>query len=560
MKKILLSGLLLLGVVLAYSQSQRLVLLEEFTQASCGPCALANPGIYSLLNSNPDKITSVWYHTNWPGYDPMNLDNPVDVAARVSYYGVTYVPFSVLDGNYYSGSATGWNINTVNARYAVPSPFDLDLQAVLNAAQDTIFLTMVAKATMDVAGVLLAHNVVIEKNIHFASPPGTNGEKDFKNVMKKMLPGNSGATLPTPLVPGDYAILQYSWALENVYDISELAAVGFIQNKNSKEIHQSVNSSTDPVTLPYDNDLQAMEVSNYSSTNCSGKITPHLKVRNNGNDAVTSFTVKYRVNDGPESTYTYSGPSLASLQQTVLDLPEYTFTPQATNNLKVYSTDPNSIPDEYRKNDTLNVPIDAAPVSTDRIFVFVRTDNAPQETTWDFKNSAGTVIASGGPYTQGNHTYKDTVMLSASGCYTFDIYDSGGNGICCTNGQGIYQVIDDENTLISEGSNFGYGTLNEFSYIATGVTPPAMKSATMSVYPNPSAGNARATFELQRPAYVRGVLLNTFGEAVMSYDLGVLPAGEQSFSLDAENLAAGIYFLRITGGNTVFTTKVSVTR
>jgi len=120
MKKILLSAILLFAVTAIYSQSQRLVILEEFTQASCGPCASVNPTIEALLNSNPTKITSVWYHTNWPGYDPMNLHNPNEVAARVGYYGVTYVPWSVLDGNYYSGSATGWNINTVNARYAVP--------------------------------------------------------------------------------------------------------------------------------------------------------------------------------------------------------------------------------------------------------------------------------------------------------------------------------------------------------------------------------------------------------------------------------------------------------
>jgi len=250
MKKILLSAILLFAVTAIYSQSQRLVLLEEFTQASCGPCATANPAIYSLLNANPTKITSVWYHTNWPGYDPMNLHNPTEVAARVGFYGVTYVPWSVLDGNYYSGSATGWNINTVNARYAVPSPFTMSLQASLNATNDTITVTMVAEATTEVSGSMNAQNCVIEKNIHFNSPPGSNGEKDFKNVMKKMLPGKDGTMLPASMEAGDYIIVQESWKLANVYDINQLAAVAFIQNKTTKEIHQAVNSTTKPVTFP----------------------------------------------------------------------------------------------------------------------------------------------------------------------------------------------------------------------------------------------------------------------------------------------------------------------
>ena len=42
-----------------------------------------------------------------PGNDPMYLANKAENNSRVSYYGVTYVPFSVLDGNYYSGSANG---------------------------------------------------------------------------------------------------------------------------------------------------------------------------------------------------------------------------------------------------------------------------------------------------------------------------------------------------------------------------------------------------------------------------------------------------------------------
>ena len=36
------------------AQSTRLVLAEEFTQASCGPCASQNPTFNNLLNANCD--------------------------------------------------------------------------------------------------------------------------------------------------------------------------------------------------------------------------------------------------------------------------------------------------------------------------------------------------------------------------------------------------------------------------------------------------------------------------------------------------------------------------
>jgi hypothetical protein len=559
MKRILFSFILLFAVTAIYSQSQRLVLLEEFTQASCGPCASVNPTIYALLNSNPDKITSVWYHTNWPGYDPMNLQNPTEVAARVGYYGVTYVPWSVLDGNYYSGSASGWNINTVNIRYAVPSPFSMSMQAVLNAANDTIFVTMVAEATMDVTGNMTAHNVVIEKNIHFNSPPGSNGEKDFKNVMKKMLPSKDGTTLPAAMTTGDYVIVQEAWALANVYDITQLAAVAFVQNKTTKEVHQSVNSSTSPVVLPYDNDLQVMEIADFSTTNCSGKITPKVTIRNNGNNTVTSFSLKYLVNSETEATFAWSG-SIASLQKTVISLPEYDFTPVASNVLKVYTADPNSNPDEYKKNDTVAYTITAAPLTTSRIFVFIKTDNAPQETTWDIRNSAGDVVASGGPYTAPMTNHKDTVDLTSYDCYTFNLYDAGGNGLCCTNGTGFFYVYDSEDNVISQGNTFGSHVYNEFDYAAPQGLAEIGSAGTLSIAPNPSAGEAKAIMHLNNAANVKAMLFNPLGSVVKSWDLGVMESGEQSFALESGDLPSGLYILRVMAGRQAMMAKVSIVK
>jgi len=137
-----------------YAQSQRLVLLEHFTQASCGPCATYNPSIHSLLVANPDKITSINYHTSWPGYDPMYNHNTVDNAARTSFYNVSSVPNSVLDGNFYNGHPGGWNIATVNERYAVPSPCNLFTYQRLSPTQDTLFVTMVVEASAAMTGQL----------------------------------------------------------------------------------------------------------------------------------------------------------------------------------------------------------------------------------------------------------------------------------------------------------------------------------------------------------------------------------------------------------------------
>src|SRR6188768_1748133 len=117
MKKItLLVAAFLTLITFANAQSQRLVLFEEFTQASCPPCATTNPGLNAMLNANQSKVVSVKYQTSWPGTDPMNAQNPTEVQTRVTYYNVTGVPDGELDGGQgFSGQPASMTAAMVNS-------------------------------------------------------------------------------------------------------------------------------------------------------------------------------------------------------------------------------------------------------------------------------------------------------------------------------------------------------------------------------------------------------------------------------------------------------------
>ena len=169
-------------------QSQRMVLAEELTSATCPPCASQNPAFNALLAANTDIVTSIKYQMNWPtpNGDPMYLHNPVDNNARRAYYGVDAIPHAFLDGGFDNQPQFIYQ-STLNAAAAIPSPLEIQLQHYVSPDQDSIYLTMLMEVTDDISGNLVAQNVVIEKEIHFSSPPGTTNEKDFYNVMKKML-------------------------------------------------------------------------------------------------------------------------------------------------------------------------------------------------------------------------------------------------------------------------------------------------------------------------------------------------------------------------------------
>jgi hypothetical protein len=564
MKKFVLYIVLSCILSTGYSQSQRLVMLEEFTSATCGPCVSKNSQFWSWQTANPDKFTSIYYHVNWPAAgDPMNLANPGEVATRVSYYmppTSMYVPYSVLDGNYYNGSAGGWTMTTVNTRYAVPSPFEIQVQHKVSAGQDTVFSTMLVKCTQNIATSMTAHNVIIEKWIHFNSAPcaSSNGERDFYNVMKKMLPGSSGTTLPSNMVAGDYVLLEGVWKAGLVYDFTQIASIGFVQDKGTKEIYQTANSTAGPLVLPYNTDVQAIEVLNVLPKTCKNKLSPWVKVRNNGNNAVTSLTIKYKINDGTLNTFTWNG-SLPSMQKAVIALPEYSFDILAQNTLTVYTMSPNNIADQYPKNDTLAFNFIPSAISTNQVKVALRTDNNPSETTWEIKNSLNVVIASGGPYPEANKLYQQTYTLPQADCYSFIITDTGGDGICCTNGNGGYEVSSN-GTTIKQGGTFGYTESCEF-WMESPVGLAEMNiNNPMVVYPNPFDGSAKVSFYLKNTNEVKMNLYTALGQLLYSRSLGTMNAGQHETLLEGQNLKQGVYILQLQTGLEVYSRKVSVVR
>ncbi len=85
--------------------------------------------------------------------------------------------------------------------------------------------------------------------------------------------------------------------------------------------------------------------------------------------------------------------------------------------------------------------------------ISITLDNYGSETTWTLTNLSGSVVASGGPYSNGtNGTVVSVDECLPNGCYTFTINDSYGDGICCGYGNGSYTISDATGTLASGGS------------------------------------------------------------------------------------------------------------
>jgi hypothetical protein len=95
--------------------------------------------------------------------------------------------------------------------------------------------------------------------------------------------------------------------------------------------------------------------------------------------------------------------------------------------------------------------------------VEINFDNAPQETSWEIRDEFNSIVASGGPYAnaQQNSTISENICLP-EGCYSFWMYDTGSNGLCCSNGSGFYRLQYLTGQVITSGSSFNAFTNYNF--------------------------------------------------------------------------------------------------
>lgn len=336
MKKLLLSISALTLVGLSFAQ-QRKVLVESFSQASCGPCAAQNPALETLLTANPTKAVAIKYQVSWPGYDPMYLQNPAEIDARVSYYGISGVPDRVLDGTNQDA-----NQANIDSRYAVASPINMSISHTINPGFTTanVNVTITAPAVWNPSNTVL-HVGMVEKTIDFASAPGSNGETEFHNVMRKMLSGWTGNAVVASnfasaggsqtFTFSDVAIPSY------IYDLAEVGFVAWVQNTTTKEVYQA--NMSEPVALADYGIVQSVSVPQGYS--CDNTITGATgTVLNQGNTTITSATINYTLNGGAAQTIPYSG-SLAPGATYNFSIPTLNVTTSGTQVISSYLTNIN---------------------------------------------------------------------------------------------------------------------------------------------------------------------------------------------------------------------------
>jgi hypothetical protein len=247
----------------------KLVLIEDFANVSCIPCVQSNKILESLsdIRFGRTKLVVIKFPTNFPSpNDPFYLANKVDCDSRIAYYNIFFAPSTVTDGIERPISTDSLDVITkVEIRLDSLPRFALQLSTDVSGedylitvnvkvidkyypSSQTInvgvgdFKTLDFSLTLDNSPIdytnLVLHTVVTETNIEFATPPGSNGETEFFDVMRKMLPTNSGQDLSSLQQSGEETY-QYQVAIGSGWEVDNLNVVAFVQNTTTKEVVQA---------------------------------------------------------------------------------------------------------------------------------------------------------------------------------------------------------------------------------------------------------------------------------------------------------------------------------
>ena len=364
-------------------------------------------------------------------------------------------------------------------------------------------------------------------------PNGTSG-----NVMFPM--ANPGSTVANQIGNG-YNINYYP----TLYIIAP--------NRRIKEIGQ-LSYSTLVAELSYGNQNQindgdaALVSYNGSSTVCEDTYTPSAIVGNGGSTTLTNVAVNFTRNGQVLSTGTVAS---------IAPFGEATVVGSAINNFTAGQIVAEVVvnDDAVASNNTVTHTVqDAALVNTPTVVVNLTTDRYASETSWNIRNvTTDQIVASSPIFTNLSSNGQTvqapvTVQLQPNQCYEFTILDSYSDGLCCSYGNGTFNVQDGNGTVFIPYTSFNDKLVRGFKTASVLGVESGLTVEAINVFPNPATDRINVSFgELKGDYAVE--LMDLQGRVIFT-DSKV--DASSSFGISTEGLSSGSYIVTIKGqGNTV---------
>lgn len=235
----------------ANSQTTKTPLYEVFTSSTCGPCKPGNEHMTPIFDQYKGEIVVIKYQMSWPGTgDPYFTS---EAGNRRTYYGISGIPELIRLGT--EQQPTSLTTTDIDNDLLETAKMNIELRYYVDSP--TVYVTARWEALEEIAGPSHRFFILItekrtENNIK------SNGETEFFNVFKKMLPDADGDILTGTIAAqqsGEYDLeytFQGNYRLpanaddetdhsteHSVEDFANLEVVMFAQNLLTGEVYNA---------------------------------------------------------------------------------------------------------------------------------------------------------------------------------------------------------------------------------------------------------------------------------------------------------------------------------
>lgn len=323
-------------------------------------------------------------------------------------------------------------------------------------------------------------------------------------------------------------------ACKNIFTLDQKERIVTVLANSPRRAALATSQGCTP-GIVYDNDGS---LNLQIETGCSTIATPSVVLTNSGNNVLTSATISYDFDGADAQTYTWTG-SLENGESTTIVLPEQGLT-SGEHVFNASITSVNGGEDEMPLNDDRSRDFTIiGDYMTTGVIVNINTDNFGEETYWAIVDSNEDPIVFEGPL-DSDETYSVEVELEPGQCYTFGIIDFAGDGICCLNGEGSYEVTTMEGVVIVQGGEFTSSELTPFGVNMTMGNQDFEALTTVKIYPNPTNGVLNIMMpNNQLPDNY--TIYNSLGQIMDSVKVNSAAA----LSVNTSAYSNGIYFIKI---------------
>lgn len=231
------------------------VIFEIFSSSMCTNCAPWNKEFHkwdSIIGGNdvdrPDGFVAAKFQVDIPSAgDPLVTS---ETLARSNYYSVQSAPYWTMNGRRFTFKGSGDALVEFTYQSLLDSLYKyqrtvspIALQAKLQVEGQTLKTEIRTTTKLPVQGTYQLYVVLAEDSIHMNT--SHNGENEFYNVVRKMLPSVNGTPIKTPQPTDENTEMTYAFS----YTVSEsprfygrldrVGVVAYIQNTETKEIIQA---------------------------------------------------------------------------------------------------------------------------------------------------------------------------------------------------------------------------------------------------------------------------------------------------------------------------------